>query len=51
MRLVDDLALTFIALTAGAELRLVVLRRQARTLGWVVGAGTLFIALGMVLAV
>jgi Kef-type K+ transport system membrane component KefB len=51
MGLIDDLALTFIALTAGAELHLAVLRRQARTIGWVILAGTAITALGTVAVV
>lgn len=45
MKLIDDLALTFIALTAGAELQLSVLRERARSIGWLILVG-IFVVLG-----
>ena len=49
MRLIDDLALTFIALTAGAELELSVLRARARSIAWVCGVGMAVTAGGVAL--
>ena len=51
MRLIDDLALTFIALTAGAELHLPVLRKRSRTILWVCATGVVITAGGTALAV
>lgn len=51
MKLIDDLALTFIALTAGAELQLSVLRERRRVIAWVVVAGTVVVAAGTAAAV
>jgi Kef-type K+ transport system membrane component KefB len=51
MRLIDDLALTFIALTAGAELRLAHLRARKRTIGCVIPSITLVVSCGTALVV
>jgi len=47
MKLIDDLALTFIALTAGAELRLRLLRGRLRAIGSVVVFLTVIVSAGI----
>ncbi len=47
MKLIDDLALTFIALTAGAELKLATLRARGRTIALVVLCMTAVASLGV----
>ncbi|GAB4266957.1 MAG: hypothetical protein Kow0092_20100 [Deferrisomatales bacterium] len=50
MKLIDRLALSFIALTAGAELKMSVLRERGRVIGWIIGCLTLLVLLGIATA-
>ena len=47
MKLIDDLALTFIALTAGAELHLAILRKRKKTIGFAIASITLIASCGI----
>jgi Kef-type K+ transport system membrane component KefB len=47
LKLIDDLALTFIALAAGGELRLAALRERSRVIAWTVVAQAVVILLGI----
>jgi Kef-type K+ transport system membrane component KefB len=49
LKLIDDLALTFIALAAGGELRLQQLRERKRTIGFTVFFLTLLVSVGVAL--
>ncbi len=50
LRLVDDLALTFIAFAAGGELHLDMLRARKRSIGWTVACLLLFAFVGVTLS-
>jgi Kef-type K+ transport system membrane component KefB len=51
MKLIDDLALTFIALTAGAELKIATLKQRKKTIGCAIAAITLLASTGIASAV
>ncbi|MBE0616315.1 MAG: cation:proton antiporter [Proteobacteria bacterium] len=51
MKFIDELALTFIALTAGAELRLALIRQRLRTIGALILSLTVLVGTGMAGAV
>jgi len=47
LRFIDDLALNFIGLAAGAELHLDVLKKRIKPLLWIIGPGSLFVFTGV----
>jgi Kef-type K+ transport system membrane component KefB len=51
LKLIDDLALSFIALAAGGELRLAELRERSRSIAWTVACQALLVIVGIALFV